>query len=79
MSKAVILFFSLTQAVLFPAVHQSGFFRSQEEVLRQRCGDVGCMRHHSPPGGVADSTQRAVPEGAPHGLEHMCLHYSGHR
>lgn len=51
----------------------------QEEVLRQHSGDAGCVCHHSPQGGAADGTQWDVPTCAHNGLEHMCLHYSGHR
>lgn len=51
----------------------------QEEVLRQRRWDAGCVCHHSPPSGTEDSTQWAVSSGACHGLEHMCLHNSRNR
>lgn len=51
----------------------------QEEVLRQRGGHADGVRHHGPQGGAADGAQRAVPTSAHHGLEHMCLHHSGHR
>lgn len=78
--KAVIPYVSVTQQALFLAVrHPPELCCLQEEVLKQHRGDVGCVRHHRPPGGAADGTQWAVPKGAPDGLEHMCLHDPGHR
>lgn len=74
--------FSITQVSMFPIAQQSDSLLLvvfQEEVLGQHRGDAGRVRHHSPQGGAADGAQRAVPTCAPDGLEHMCLHYSGHR
>lgn len=58
MSKAVIPCLAVNRDVLTFAVHhQFDLCCLQEEVLRQHRGDVGCMRHHRPPGGAADGTE----------------------
>lgn len=51
----------------------------QEEVLSQHSGDACGVCQHCPPGGAKDPGERAVPPGAHHGLEHLCLHHPGHR